>query len=98
MAEQTCWETFKAETATAKDELRKLLHEGSVRRVIVTQHDRVVAEFPVTVGVIGVAIAPVIAAVGAIVALLQDCSIHVERREPAVPDTAAAAASGVARS
>ena len=82
MADHTCWETFKAETATATEELRKLLLEGSARRVIVTQHDRVIAEFPMTLGVIGVAVAPVVAAVGAIVALLQDCSVHVERRQP----------------
>jgi hypothetical protein len=92
MAEHCGWETFKAETAMATQQLKKLLREGNARRVIVTQHDRVIAEFPMTAGVIGVAIAPVVAAVGAMVALLQDCAIHVERREPNLPTVAPAAA------
>jgi len=91
MAERCCWETFKAETTTATQQLKKLLREGNARRVIVTQHDRVIAEFPMTAGVIGVAIVPVVAAVGAMVALLKDCAIHVERREPNLPTAAPAA-------
>ncbi|HEX5217827.1 MAG TPA: DUF4342 domain-containing protein [Vicinamibacterales bacterium] len=90
MSDRNCWETLKAESATVAEDLKKLLHEGNARRVIVTQHDRVVAEFPVTAGVIGIAIAPVVAAIGAMVALLKDCTVHVERR-PAAPDAGASA-------
>lgn len=89
-SDRTCWETLKAEGATVAEDLKKLLHEGNARRVIVTQHDRVVAEFPVTAGVIGIAIAPVVAGIGAIVTLLKDCTIHVERQSttpaPGAPD------------
>jgi hypothetical protein len=40
-----------------------------------------VAEFPLTAGVVGAVLAPVLAAIGAIVALLKDCTIQVEREE-----------------
>ena len=40
---------------------------------------RTVAEFPLTAGVVGTVLAPVLAAVGALVALLKDCTIHIER-------------------
>ena len=64
------------------DELKRLVHEGNVRRVIVRQGDRVVAEFPLTVGVVGALAAPVVAAIGALVAPLADCRLDVERETP----------------
>ena len=61
------------------DQVKKLLHEGNVRRVVVKQDEKTIAEFPLTVGV-GVAVAaPVVAAIGALVALLANCTIEVER-------------------
>ena len=84
MAEPTAWETIKVQGGQVVEELKKLLHEGNVRRVIVKQKGSSVAEFPLTVGVIGALAAPVLAAVGALVAVLADCSIEVERAtEPA---------------
>ncbi len=53
-----------------------------MRRVIIKQRERTVAEFPLTVGVVGTVAAPILAAVGALVALLADCSIEVERTGP----------------
>jgi hypothetical protein len=82
MTEKTIWETIKAEGGEMLDALKKLIHEGSVRRVIIKQGDRTVAEFPLTVGVVGTVFAPVLAAIGALVALLQTCSIVVERVQP----------------
>jgi hypothetical protein len=81
MAERTVWESIKAEGSNALDKLRQLIHEGNVRRVVVKQGTRTVAEFPLTAGVVGALLAPVLAAVGALVALLKDCSIEVERTE-----------------
>jgi hypothetical protein len=44
------------------------------------QHQgRTIAEFPLTAGVVGTVLAPVVAAIAALVALLKDCSIHIER-------------------
>jgi hypothetical protein len=58
------------------------VHEGNVRRVVVKQGERTVAEFPLTAGVVGTVVAPVLAAIGALVALLNDCTIEVERTGP----------------
>ncbi|MDR3470621.1 MAG: DUF4342 domain-containing protein [Devosia sp.] len=60
-------------------EVKRLLAEGNVRRISVKQGERTVAEFPLTVGVAGVVLAPWLAAIGAIAALVTDCSIEVER-------------------
>ena len=97
MAERkTCWETFKAEGANVIDKLNNLIREGNVRRVVVEHNGRNVAEFPLTVGVVGAVIAPVAALVGVLVAILQDCTIKVEREVTATEDTPPAPASEVA--
>lgn len=82
MVEKTCWESIKTEGEGVIENLKKLIHEGNVRRIVVQHQGRTVAEFPVTVGVLGAMLAPVVAAVGAIVALLKDCTISVERTTP----------------
>jgi hypothetical protein len=61
--------------------VKKLIHEGNVRRIIVKQGEHIV-ELPLVVGVISVVMAPMLAAVGAISALMADCTIVVERIEP----------------
>ncbi|MEE2636213.1 MAG: DUF4342 domain-containing protein [Acidobacteriota bacterium] len=76
---QTWWETVGEKGSAVLGQLKKLLVQGNARRVRVRQKGRVVAEFPLTVGVVGAVFAPVLAAVGAIVALLTDCTIEVER-------------------
>jgi hypothetical protein len=86
MTVKACWESVKVEGANMFDKLQALVREGNVRRVIVSQRGRTIAEFPLTVGVVGAVLAPIVAAIGAMVALLQDCSIHVERETPIVSD------------
>ena len=78
MAEKTGWESFKVEGANAINKLKALIHEGNVRRVVIQHEGRTVAEFPLTAGVVGAVLAPVLAAIGALVAVLQDCTIQVE--------------------
>jgi hypothetical protein len=82
MAQRGAWETVKLQGEQVVAEVRKLIHEGNVRRVVVKQKNEVVAEFPLTVGVVASVAAPVLAAIGALVALLTDCSIDLERRRP----------------
>ena len=82
MSDRTYWDSFKAESENAVNKLKELIHEGNVRRVVVQHEGRTVAEFPLTAGVIGAVLAPVLAAIGALVALLKDCTIQVEREEP----------------
>jgi len=79
VSEKTSWESFKLDGSQFVDKLRDLIHEGNIRRVIVQHEGRTVAEFPLTAGVVGVVLAPVLAAVGALAALLKNCTIQVER-------------------
>ena len=82
MEEQTFWETLKGQGSELLGHLKKLIHEGNVRRVVIKQGGKTVAEFPLSVGVVGTVFAPILAAIGAIVALIQDCSIDVEKVKP----------------
>jgi len=79
MATKTYWESIKLEGETLIEKLKGVIREGNVRRVRIQHQGRTVAEFPLTVGVVGVVLAPVAAAVAAMVALLKDCTIEVER-------------------
>jgi len=57
-----------------------LIHEGNIRRIIIKNEDgRTIIEIPLTLGVVGAAIAPVLAAVGAIAALVTKMTIIVEK-------------------
>lgn len=82
MTTRTFWESFKAEGGNAVETVKQVVREGNVRRVVVKHDGRTVAEFPLTVGVVGAVLAPVLAAIGAIVALIKDCTIEVERLQP----------------
>ena len=79
MEETTRIETIKVEGSQLIDRIKQLIHEGNVRRITIRQGEQTIAEFPLTIGVIGVLVAPVLAAVGALAALLSDCTIEVER-------------------
>ena len=90
MTDYTFKESFKVAGTQLVDAVHKLLHEGNVRRIVIKHADgRVVAEFPLTVGVIGAVLAPVVAAVGALAAVLTECTLEVERSvEGSVSDNA----------
>jgi len=75
----TYWESFKAEGEAALEKIKGLIHEGNVRRIVVQHEGRTVAEFPLTAGIVGAVLAPVVAAVGTLIALLKDCTIRIER-------------------
>ena len=79
MTESTCWESVKADGASIDQKINELIRAGNVRRIVIEHEGKTIAEFPLTAGVVGVVFAPILAAVGALVALLQDCTIHVER-------------------
>jgi hypothetical protein len=65
--------------------VKDLVQEGNVRRIIIKHDDRTILEFPLTLGVVGALIAPQLAALGAIAALLARASITVEREENGAP-------------
>jgi hypothetical protein len=80
--ERTWREKIEGTTEQVLAQIRRLIDEGNVRRVLVKQQGRVVAEFPLTVGVVGTVIAPLAAAIGALTAVLAECSIEVEKTAP----------------
>jgi hypothetical protein len=62
--------------------VEQLLHEGNVRRIIIKHEGHTMLEIPLTIGVVGVLVAPILAAVGAIGAAVSNCTIEVVRTEP----------------
>jgi uncharacterized OB-fold protein len=75
-------EEYTVSGSNLVDRVKELLHEGNVTRVIVKDEaGKVLLEIPVTVGVVGVVLAPWLAALGVIAALVANCRIVVERRE-----------------
>jgi hypothetical protein len=77
--ETTFTESFKVAADQLVDAIKQIIREGNVRRVVIKQDGRSVVEFPITVGVIGTVFAPMLAAAGALAAVLTDCTIEVER-------------------
>jgi hypothetical protein len=62
--------------------VKDILHEGNVNRIIVRdEQGKLLLEVPASAGLIGVILAPWLAALGAIAALVTECTISVERRE-----------------
>lgn len=82
MSEQKKTEEFVVSGEGLVAKVKELIAEGNVRRIIIRDsNDKTLVEFPVTVGVVGVVLAPVLAAVGALAALIAECKIVVERRD-----------------
>jgi hypothetical protein len=72
--------TVNGEELLAK--VKSLINEGNIRRIIIKGEDgKTLVELPLTIGVVGAILAPVLAAVGAIAALVTKCTIIVERRD-----------------
>ena len=94
MADKTFWQTIELTGDQLIKAVKDLIEAGNVRRIRVRQKDRTLAEFPLTVGVVGTILAPMLAAVGALAALLTECSIDVERVEPANTEPVSASAGG----
>ena len=75
-------EEFSVSADNLVKRVKELLHEGNVRRIIIKdEEEKILLEMPVTVGVVGVILAPWLAALGAIGALATRCTITVERKE-----------------
>ena len=62
--------------------VKELVHEGNIRRVIIKNEEgKTLVEIPLTLGLVGAVLLPVWAALGAIAALVTDCTIIVEKVE-----------------
>jgi hypothetical protein len=73
---------FKVEGEDLLKKIREIIHEGNVSRIIIKDDSgKTFIEIPVTVGVLGAVIAPVLAAVGALAALAANFTIEVIRKD-----------------
>ena len=83
------FEQFKVHASELADKVRELIKEGNVRRIIIKdEQGHTFMEIPLTVATVGVVLAPVLAAVGAIATLVAHFHIVVERTtEPTPPVT-----------
>jgi len=74
-------EEFKVSGEDIIEKIKEVIKEGNAKRIIIKNEDgESVAEFSLTVGAVGALVAPVLAAVGAIAALLTKCTIVVEKK------------------
>ena len=85
--EKVRYEEFKVDGDKLLGEIKKILHQGNVRRIIV-KNDRgeTMIEIPLTIGVVGAILLPVWAALGAIAALAANFTIVVEKVVETPPD------------
>ncbi len=78
--ENTNNESFTAHGENLLKKVKELIEEGNVRKISIHDKDgKEIMSFPLTFGVVGAVIAPVLAAIGALAALIGDCTISVER-------------------
>ncbi len=75
-------EEFKVKGEDLLKKVKQIIDEGNARSITVRDRDgKNLVVLPLTIGVVGIALAPVLAAVGAIAALVTECTIVVERDE-----------------
>lgn len=72
-------EEFKVSGSALIDRVKDLFREGNIRRISIKKDDDTLIELPLTVAAVGAVLAPQLAAVGALAALVTSCSIVVER-------------------
>ena len=76
-------EEFRVNGEELVKKVKDIIAEGNVRRITIKNKDgKSLVELPLTIGVVGAVLAPMFAAVGAIAALVTECTIAVEREEP----------------
>jgi hypothetical protein len=75
-------EEFRVEGEKLIAKIKELIHEGTIRRIIIKDKEgKTVMEIPMTFGVVGVLLAPQLAAIGAIAALLTEATVVVEKAD-----------------
>ncbi|MDD4281016.1 MAG: DUF4342 domain-containing protein [Candidatus Methanofastidiosa archaeon] len=76
---RTFTEEFRVSGEELVSKVKQLIQEGNIRSLRVKQKDKVLLEIPLTIGVVGVLLAPTLAALGALAALITECTIEVEK-------------------
>ena len=75
-------ESFSTTGENLLKKVKELIAEGNVRRITITEKSgKELMSFPLTIGVVGAVLAPILAAIGALAALIGECTIAVEREE-----------------
>jgi hypothetical protein len=75
-------EEYKVSGDALVAKVKELVHEGNIRRVIIKNEEgKTLIEVPLTLGVVGVLFLPTLAAIGAVAALVTDCTLIVEKAE-----------------
>jgi hypothetical protein len=75
-------EEMKVKGEDLLKKVKELIHEGNIRRIIIkNENGETYIEIPLTLGVVGMVIAPILAAVGAIAALASNFTIEVVKKE-----------------
>jgi hypothetical protein len=74
-------EEFEISGSRLVEKVKELIDEGNIRRIAIKQKGKTLLEIPLTAVVVGAFISPILAAVGALAALVTDCTITVERVE-----------------
>jgi len=73
-------EEFKVNGEDLLKKVKTIIAEGNARRITIkNKKGESIIELPLTIGVVGIALAPILAAIGAIAALITECTIIVER-------------------
>jgi hypothetical protein len=84
MTENNTTEEFTVNGEELLAKIKSLIKEGNIHRILIKGEDgKVLVELPLTIGLVGTLVAPVLAAVGAIAALVTKCTIVVQRRKDA---------------
>lgn len=79
---KTRFEEFRLNGGEILNKVKEIIHQGNVRRIILKdEHGKTFMEIPLTVGVVGAIVAPILAAVGAVAALASNLTIVVEKTE-----------------
>lgn len=79
--QKTSQEEFSVSGEEVVKKVKELLKAGNARKIIIKNEKKeTIIEIPLTIGVVGAVILPVLAAVGALAALLTKCTIVVEKR------------------
>jgi hypothetical protein len=72
-------EEFRVRGEAIVEKVKELVHEGNIRRVMIIDGDgKTLVDIPLTLGVLGALVAPQLAALGALAALVSDATIVVE--------------------
>jgi hypothetical protein len=76
------FEEYRVAGDRVVEKIKELIHAGNVRRLIIKNEEgRTLIEVPLTVGAVAAVLVPVWAAIGAVAALVANCSIEVERED-----------------